>query len=58
MTLLLKKLNRSAARIAPNLPAAAETPNADPRTREGYTSPEKMNVVEFAPKLKKNLKLS
>jgi hypothetical protein len=57
MTLLLRKLNRSAARMAPTLPVAAETPCADARTREGKTSAGIMKVVAFGPKLKKNLTL-
>ena len=54
ITLLLRKLNKSAARIAPNLPVAAERPCADPRTREGNISAGIINVVAFGPKLKKN----
>ena len=46
------------ARMAPALPTAAERPNAVVRTREGNTSAGMMNVVEFAPKLKKNCNAS
>jgi hypothetical protein len=47
-------LKSKAERIAPSLPAAALTPWAKPRTRDGKTSAGMMKVVEFGPKLKKN----
>jgi len=40
--------------MAPNLPMAALTPCAKPRTRVGKASAGMMKVVRLAPKLKKN----
>jgi len=40
--------------MAPNLPTAALTPCAKPRTRVGKASAGMMKVVGLAPKLKKN----